>query len=167
MEETATNVMEKTEETSTKVDKELVEKVKNELIEFGKSLEGKVYPVGIKDESLLKDLVEFIENEAEWSNLQAIGVVELSKNLRKAEVKNEMIMLKALEIDATYFFLSKKTGKGLLSAQKHISLIKPFDLALKLVKQDNDKMAQIESRLAAAENGIEVDFSANQEKPTE
>ncbi len=155
MEETALNVSEEAK-TESRIDLALVEKLTKQLDDFNEELKTKVYPVGIKDQAVLDRLKAFIEEGAEWSNMQALGIIELSKSLEKAEIKNDNIMLKALEIDAINFFLNKATGKGLKSAVAHIELAKPASMALKIVKLDTEKMQRMESELAAAENGIEI-----------
>ena len=43
-----------------------------------------------------------------------------------------------------------------LHAEKHIALVKPIDAALALQKLDDNKLNQMRTELAAAEQGIKI-----------
>jgi hypothetical protein len=146
------------------IDQERVAKLTAELDEFNKELQTKVYPVKLEEQDTLHELIAFIEHDATWKNMEALGIIEVSKVLN-AELDKGMksgnIYMQSLPIQALSFFLSKVETKGLVAAQKHLSFVKPVEDALKLIKQDNDKLNQMDSLLSAVENGIEIEM----EKP--
>lgn len=145
--------------TEPTINKELVDKLTAELESFDKELKTKVYPVKIENDGIFLALINFIEQEASWKNMEALGIVEVSKVLnseRLTGVKSGNIYLPSLPIQALSFFLSKVELKGLEAAERHLRFVKPIDDALKLIKLDNDKLNNLQSELAAAENGIEI-----------
>lgn len=118
----------------------------------------KVYAVKL-DGKGLDTLIDFIENQAEWSQTESLGVIEIHKTLteiKKEGVKNSTIFLNALPLEATHYFLSKIKGKGLKEAEKFISLYKPFSIALEEIKKDASEIQSVEKDLAAAQQGIEA-----------
>jgi hypothetical protein len=109
--------------------------------------------------NVLEDLIDFIENHAEWSQTESLGVIEIHKTLlesKKEGVKDGTIFLNALPLEATHYFLSKTKGKGLKEAQRFISLYKPFSIALDEIKKDAAEIQSVEKDLAAAQQGIEA-----------
>ena len=141
------------------INTELVAKLTAELDAFNGELKTKVYPVKIESAEALAQLIDFIEHDAPWENMEALGVIEVSKVLNAEKikgVKSGNIYLQSLPIQALSFFLSKVKSKGLTEAVKHLSFVKPVDEALKLIEQDNDKLNQMDSELSAAEHGISV-----------
>lgn len=147
-----------------KIDAELVDKLTNEYEALTKELNSKVYPVKLETEETVKKLLNFIESEASWKNMEALGIIEVHKVLT-SELENGMksgnIFLGSLPIQAISFFLAKTEGFGLRAAKQHILFVKPIEDALKLIKIDNDKLSKLQNELAAAENGIEIDGNGN------
>jgi len=118
----------------------------------------KVYAIKM-NAGLLEDLILFIEENAEWSQTESLGVIEVHKTLdkiRKEEIKDSTIFLNSLPLEATHYFLSKSKGKGLKSAENFISIFKPIAVALEEVKKDAAAIQDLEKDLAAAQQGIET-----------
>jgi len=152
-------------EAKTTVDQVLVDKLTKELEEFNESLKNKVYPVKLETDGVLWGLIDFIENQASWKNMEALGIIEVSKALKEQKLtglKSGNIYLASLPIQAISFFLAKVEDKGIINAEKHIKFIKPVDEALRLIKQDNDTLNAMDSKLSAAEHGIEVEKTPEQ-----
>lgn len=161
MSQTENKVLEalSTEESNAVINQELVDRLTTELESFNKEIQTKVYPVKLESDFILAELITFIENEASWKNMEALGIIEVSKVLnseRLTGIKSGNIYLQSLPIQALSFFLSKVESKGIKAAEQHIKFIKPIDDALKLIKLDKDKLNSLQSEHAAAENGIEV-----------
>ena len=143
-----------------KINTELVAKLTKELDAFSEELKTKVYPVKLDSTDLLTQLIDFIENKSSWKNMEALGIIEVSKTLREQQIaglKSGNIFIASLPIQAISFFLSKAENTGIEAAKSHIALVKPIDDALRLIKLDNDRQNQLNSELAAAENGIEIE----------
>jgi hypothetical protein len=139
------------------IDQAKIDAAKKKVDDFTAELKDKVYPVKIETEENFEALKNFILHEASWKNMEALGIIELNKQLEKQEVKNGNIYLRGLEIDAVNFFMSKVDGKGLESAKAHIALVTAGNGAMTLVKADNNMLNQLMVELEAAENGIEVE----------
>ena len=140
------------------IDTAKVEAITKELEAFTADMKDKVYPVKIETSGVLAGLHDFIMFRAPWKNMEALGIIEIIKALKaEKEVKSGNIYLKSLPIQAISFFLSKVESKGLEDAEQHIKFVKPIDEALRLIKLDNDNVNILESKLAAAENGIGIE----------
>jgi len=139
------------------IDQAKIDAAKNKVEEFQKELDGKVYPVKIDNEENLESLRTFIREEANWKNMEALGVIELNKQLTKAEIKGGNIFMKALELDALNHFLNKVDGYGLESAESHIKLVQAANSGMTQVQADINKMNQYLVELDAAEQGIEIE----------
>ena len=165
MEQTAENTLSvggDVQPIETKIDKDLVDRLTKELDSLNEELKTKVYPIKLESTefNLLSQLIDFIDNKAPWKNMEALGIIEVSKALKEQQIaglKSGNIYLASLPIQAISFFLSKTESTGVEAAKNHIAMVKPFDDALKLIKQDNDKQNQLNSELAAAENGIQIE----------
>ena len=118
----------------------------------------KVYAIRLSSD-LLTTLIDFVENHAEWSQTESLGVIEVHKTLsgiKKEGVKDNTIFLGSLPLEATHYFLSKTKGKGLKEAQSFIDLFKPISIALEEVKRDAESIQSLEKDLVAAQQGIET-----------
>lgn len=154
------NTVPATEEQTSKVDQARVDSLTKEHEALLASFKNKVYPVKLETDGVLAALIDFIENHATWKNMEALGIIEVSKALKEcksAGLNSGNIFLASLPIQAISFFLSKVEDAGLTKAERHIKLVKPIDDALRLIKQDNDAQNALESKLAAAENGISIE----------
>lgn len=139
------------------IDPAKVEAAKKKVEDFQKEIDGKVYPVKIENEQNLSALRTFIREEACWNNMEALGIIELNKQLTKAELKGGNIYLRALELDALNHFLNKVEGYGLESAEAHVKLVQAANGGMSLVQADVRQMNQFLVELDAAEQGIEIE----------
>ena len=141
-----------------KLDHGKISRLEKELSDLKDKNSKKVYAVKITDKALLT-LIDFVDNQAEWNQTEALGIIEISKTfheIKKEGVKDNTIFLNALPLEATHYFLSKSKGKGLKEAESFISLYKPFAVALEEIKQDAAEVQGLEKELAAAQQGIEA-----------
>ena len=139
------------------VDQSKVDHFKKKLDEKRKELSKKVYAVPM-DSSCFASYKKYITEEAEWSSTEALGIIEISKSIDKIEkdgIKDNMVYLGALTIEASHYFIGKNKGKGLVEAQNFIKLYKSFDLVLGEIKEDNEEIKKIQMELNAAEQGLE------------
>lgn len=116
----------------------------------------KVYAVKMTAD-LLVTLIDFVEKNAEWSQTESLGVIEVHKiltGIKKEGVKDNTIFIESLPLEATHYFLTKVRGKGLKEAQSFISLFKPISIALEEVKKDAEAIQSLEKDLVAAQQGI-------------
>ena len=145
-------------ETNVLVDQELVNSAEKELGDKRKENREKLYAISMK-ESLLRRYENFMTEEVEWNSTEALGVVEVNKQIQKIKsekIKDNVIYMGALPIEATHYFLNKVKGKGLTEANSFIELYRSFDQALNDVKSDNQILQDLEKKLAAAMQGISL-----------
>jgi hypothetical protein len=145
-------------ELNVSVDQELVNSVEKELDDKRKENREKLYAISMS-ESLLKRYQNFMTEEAEWNSTEALGVVEVNKQIQKIKsekIKDNVIYMGALPVEATHYFLNKVKGKGLIEASNFIELYRSFDQALNDVKSDNQILQDLEKKLAAAMQGISL-----------
>ena len=145
-------------ETNVLVDQELVNSAEKELGDKRKENREKLYAISMK-ESLLRRYENFMAEEAEWNSTEALGVVEVNKQIQKIKsekIKDNVIYMGALPIEATHYFLNKVKGKGLIEANSFIELYRSFDQALNDVKSDNQILQDLEKKLAATMQGISL-----------
>ena len=140
------------------IDKDLVDSLEKEIAEKKDELKNKLYAITFSDD-LLKKYEDFISNEAEWNSTEALGIKEVYKQIQKIKsegVKNQVIFMGALPLEASHYFISKAKGKGLESAQMFLDLYKPFDQALGDAKNDVAHLKDLEKQLSAATQGISL-----------
>jgi len=145
-------------ETNVLVDQELVNSAEKELGDKRKENREKLYAISMK-ESLLRRYENFMTEEVEWNSTEALGVVEVNKQIQKIKsekIKDNVIYMGALPIEATHYFLNKVKGKGLIEANSFIELYRSFDQALNDVKSDNQILQDLEKKLAATMQGISL-----------
>jgi hypothetical protein len=107
----------------------------------------------------LENFENYIMNDSSWNSTEALGVLEIWKtitSIKKEGVKNDVVYMKALPLEASHYFLSRTSGKGLEEAKKFIDLYKPFDIALQDAKKDAESIKSMEKELYAAQQGIEM-----------
>jgi hypothetical protein len=135
---------------------EMIAKIEKELADHKESTKNKKYAVK-SDEAHLALLVDFLEKEAKWSGMEALGVIELHKKFSNKDIlKSGFMYLSKLELDAMGFFHSSAGGKGFKSANAYISMIKPFNEPLKEAKQDYEHGNMLEMKLASVREGIDL-----------
>jgi len=141
------------------LDENRIQDCENRLKEAKENLNQKVYAVKFEKKEDIESYFNFIENEAEWKEKESLGVIEICRIievLKKEGIKQNTLFMQALPLEASHYFLSKTSGKGLKEAKRFISILKPFGLALELAKQDAAKIGELEKELAAAQQGIEL-----------
>ena len=138
-----------------------------DLSDLRKELSTKKYLLDVdkKDVELLKN---FIANEATWKFTEALGIVEITKELDT--IKDNKLFIKALAIEAIYYYMSKvegagttTTGKSFPSITEYLRVLKAITVGVERVKADNEKLNNAEFVLAARLEGIEPDSSINTE----
>ena len=138
------------------IDNELVEKLQSKLDDKKKEIRSKVYAISC-DPSIFALWKTYILEKAEWNSTEALGIIELEKQINKIEkegIKDNTIYLTALHLEASHYFISKSKGNGIEDAKRFISVYKPFDQALNEAKKDAIEVKDIEKDLAAAMQGI-------------
>jgi hypothetical protein len=143
-------------ENSVIVDSELVESIEKQIHDKKEELKSKVYAVTCS-ESVFTEYETFMREKAEWNSTEALGVIEINKQIariKKEGIKDGVIYLGALPLEASHYFLSKSKGTGLNSAESFIKMYKVFDQALNDAKADASSIKELEKQLAAAMQGI-------------
>ena len=107
----------------------------------------------------MSDLINFIGENAEWNQAEALGIIEVHKVLSKIQkegVKDNTVYMEGLPLEATHYFISKSRGKGLKEAESFISLYKPLSIALEEVKKDAEAIKSLEKEIVAVQQGLEI-----------
>jgi hypothetical protein len=147
------------ENVEVQIDEAKIKALEIEIQEKSKELETKVYAVQL-DEEALTLLKDYMSNEVSWNGLECIGVVEVNRILN-GEVKsaNNMIFLKAIEIQAIHYFVSKVSGKGLKDAIKYTDFSKKVSKhvneSLEKTKGDAMELNSLKEKLKAAMQGVD------------
>lgn len=148
------------QEILSRLDQKRIDACQKNLDEAKEKISKKVYAVQFDSAQDLENYFEFMFNEAEWREKESLGVIEICKvidKLKKEEIKQNVIYLSALPLEASHYFLSKKSGKGLVDAKRYIGILKPFGIALESTKADAAQIQELEKELAAAQQGIELE----------
>lgn len=148
------------EEILSRLDQKRIDACQKAVDEAKDRISKKVYAVQFEDAEDFENYIEFMQTEAEWREKEALGVIEICKvidKLKKDGIKQNTIYLSALPLEASHYFLSKKSGKGLAEAKKFISMLKPFGIALESTKADASEIQNLERELAAAQQGIDLE----------
>ena len=143
-------------ESNVVIDTDLISSLETQISDKKEEIKNKVYAVTCS-ESLFTDYETFMREKAEWNSTEALCVIEINKQIariRKEGVKNGVIFLGALPLEASHYFLSKSKGTGLESAESFIKLYRAFDQALNDAKADAASIKDLEKQLAAAMQGI-------------
>ena len=134
--------------------------IKVKLDEKKDELRTKVYALSMTEKTF-QNYCDFMKNNAEWSGTEALGVKEVVKELEKIKkdggVKNSVIFLSILPLEASHYFLSKSKGSGLASAEKFLEIYKPIDQALNDAKNDVMGLKDLEKEYAAVMQGITLE----------
>ena len=141
------------------IDQDKVLQAQTELDAHQAQTKDKVYAV-VSNDLHLELLINFFEKEVRWTGMEALGVTQISQKLEKVKKEgfvNGCFYLKNIELDAISFFHSSAFGKGNGPAQNFITMIKPFNEPIKEAKADVAKLHELEMKLAAVENGIDVE----------
>lgn len=141
-----------------RIDHEKVQNLEEQIKTLKDKNSKKVYAVKLTGD-LLGKLISFIEENAEWNQAEALGIIEIHKvltKIKKEGVKDNTIFMEALPLEATHYFISKSKGKGLKEAQDFIDLFKPFSVSLEEVKKDAEAIKSLEKEVVAVQQGLEI-----------
>jgi len=139
-------------------DEVLVNQIQDQIAAKKEEIRTKVYAVSCSDELFAK-YEKFMSEDAEWNSTEALGIVEVNKHLQRIKkdgIKDGVIYLGALPLEASHYFLSKSKGSGLKSAEDFLKLFKAFDQALSDAKTDVTELKDFEKNLAAAMQGVSL-----------
>jgi hypothetical protein len=139
-------------------DQSKVDEIQDSIDSKKEEIRSKVYAISCNDE-LFSEYESFMVNKAEWSSTEALGIVEINRQLQKIKkegIKDNVIYMGALPLEASHYFLSKSKGTGLRSAEDFLKLFKAFDQALSDAKNDAAQIKEMEKQLAAAMQGISL-----------
>jgi hypothetical protein len=120
-------------------------------------LSNKVYAVSMNAESL--EVYSKVIESITWKGKEGLGVLEITKKLKevtKNGISNDVIFLNALTIEASHYFLNRYESNGSSDAEKFIDLFKKLEQALSAVSQDNKDLEDLNTDLAAAQQGLEA-----------
>ncbi len=137
------------------VDEKKVKEAQEKLDSLTKEVSTKSYAVPM-DKDRLYFFTKVI-NEIEWKGKEALGILEISKSISKISdkgIKNNVVFMSALEIEASHYFLNKFTSTGIEDAEKFISLFKSLEQALASIQADNKQINDLKTELAAAQQGM-------------
>jgi hypothetical protein len=147
------------DEVLSRLNQDRINAAEENLNNAKRKLSTKVYAVQFESDSQINQYVTFMQQDAEWREKEALGVIEICKvidKLKEDGIKNNILYLQALPLEASHYFISKQSGKGLAEAKKFIELLKPFEQALESAKADAREIQDLERELAAAQQGIEL-----------
>lgn len=147
------------EEALSRLNTERIKAAEENLENAKKKVATKVYAVQFESMDQIDRFVGFMEHEAEWKEKEALGVIEICKvinQLKSDGIKNNILYLQALPLEASHYFISKKSGVGLTEAKDFISLLKPFEQGLESAKADAREIQDLEQELAAAQQGLDL-----------
>ena len=138
------------------IDQEKVDQLHKEISAKKEEIKTKLYAISC-NQDLFSEYEKFMQEKAEWNSTEALGVVEVNKQIkkiRKEGIKDNTIYMSALPLEASHYFLSKSKGVGLKSAEDFLRLFKEFDQALSDAKEDAALVKDLEKQLAAAMQGV-------------
>jgi len=147
------------EDFVAKLDQNRIDRCEKNLADAKDRISKKVYAVKFDTKEDLENFFLFMANDAEWREKEALGVIEINKVLEKAKadgIKQDTLYMSALPLEASHYFLSKLTGKGLGDAKKFIGMLKPFSQSLESTKADAAEIQGLEKELAAAQQGLDI-----------
>jgi hypothetical protein len=138
-----------------------VAKLQEEVDARNREMETKLYIVEGGAETGEKFL-KFVTEEAQWKFTEAIGVVEMTKEIEDAVANakgGKQLFLRVLPLEALWFFINKVEGVGLEKAKYYANnLLKPVGDALARVKADRDAINELMMHQGSLEAG--ADFEA-------
>ncbi len=147
------------EEALSRLNEERIKAAEENLENAKRRISTKVYAVQFESMTHIDMFIDFMNNDAEWKEKESLGIIEICKvldKLKKDGIKNNILYLQALPLEASHYFISKQSGKGLKEAKAFISLLKPFEQGLESAKADAQEIQDLEKELAAAQQGIEL-----------
>ena len=146
-------------EAKITIDQDKIDRLEKEYDALKLEISTKEYVVKMTPE-ILDFYIEFMANSAPWKGKEALGVFEINQKIREIKadgIKNGVVFMKNLHIEAGHYFLTKYEGKGYSGVESFVSLIKAIENALVLVGADNKKLKDVEKELHAAQQGLEME----------
>jgi hypothetical protein len=153
MQEQVTELQEETK--APVIDEAKIKDLQEKAEAMYNELSDKAYAISM-DKNGLSTLSNII-NDVEWKGKEALGVLEVGNKLNSIAsegIKNNVIFMSALEIEASHYFLSKYTAKGKESADNFMKVYKSLDQALINVRLDNKSYDELTKELSAAQQGL-------------
>lgn len=142
-------------ELEIEVDQKKIDKLQSVLEKKQEELVKKVYAVSMTSQDL--DVYDDIISSLEWKGKEALGILEITKRIEETKsdgIKNGVIFMNALEIEASHYFLNKFSGKGKSLAKDFIRIFKAFEQSLTNISMDNKELDDLKKDLAAAQQGL-------------
>ena len=134
--------------------------LQTEIETRNREMETKLYIVEGGSETGEK-LLKFVTEEAQWKFTEAIGVVEMTKEIEDATANakgGKQLFLRVLPLEALWFFINKVEGVGLEKAKYYaMNLLKPVGDALARVKADRDAINELMMRQGSLEAGTDFE----------
>lgn len=109
---------------------------------------------------LLEFYSNFMKHQVPWKGMEALGIAKIVSQIEKYKssgLKNSVMYMNNLHIEATHYFLNKYEGKGDSLVDSYLELMENMNAALQLVGADNQKTREIEKELAAAQQGLDME----------
>jgi len=141
------------------LDQKRIQECEKRLQEAKEKFSSKLYAIKFEKSENIQIFYNYMLEEAEWKEREAVGIIEINKlitKFKKEKIKENTLFIEATPLDAIYYFLSKKTGKGLKEAENFVSILRPFGIALEISKQDAQSIAHLEKELSAAQQCIDL-----------
>jgi len=132
-----------------------------ELAALIKENESKKYLIDINKKDI-EVLNSFILKDAPWKFTEALGIIEVEKEMKKA-IKEGKLFISGVPIEAIYYYMSKVEGSGknvngeaFQTVETYLRILKGITQGLEKVKVDSEKLKQAEFTVAARREGIET-----------
>jgi hypothetical protein len=128
------------------VTNEDVASAKQAYDDFVTSLNNKVYLIA-GGKKTGKALMTFLENDAEWSAHEALGIVRAYDDIESGMEKKgkSKLFLSPLCIEAIAYYISKANGRGLASAKKYKDTIfMPINEAMQRFNEDKKQLEELQ-----------------------
>lgn len=143
-----------------------IEALQGEIDTRNREMETKLYIVEGGAE-VGEKLLKFVTEEAQWKFTEAIGVVEMTKEIEDAVANTKggkQLFLRVLPLEALWFFINKVEGVGLEKAKYYATnLLKPVGDALARVKADRDAINELMMRQGSLEVGADFEEEVKSE----
>lgn len=155
--------MEKTTTNFTAEQIDLLEKAEANLEALTKELENKKYLIDLMPTDM-EILRQFIVKDASWKFTEGLGIIEVEKDLKTAGAEDGKYYLKAIPIEAIYYYMSKVEGSGnkvkgdsFKSLPVYLRILKGITSAIEAIKADTERKNKAEFEVAARREGIDPD----------
>lgn len=138
------------------------EQAQAEVDTFREEMETKKYFSDMSEEDT-KVLLNFLENDAPWKYTEALGIREVSKEIKESLAKKKgKLFMGATAYEAVAFYLTKVEGNGQTVTAKSIGnietylrLLKNVNSARASVAEDNKKLQHLEYVVASRSEGLD------------